>query len=193
MVRRLRIFLVVLWMVAAQAAPAQRPQEPAPYTDPDAYDVYSALIPGLRTSRFYVIQESIPAIQFSVFTDPCFSKKFQREYRELLKNFDEANRRPLRLLRKFHLDESYELLQPGNGGSESGEGGWGAFHKRFPGSGGIISMSAVGFNKKKTEAFVWIGFSCGPLCGSWSYRLLEKREGGWREIEIPGGRCSMFS
>lgn len=59
--------------------------------------------------------------------------------------------------------------------------------ERYPGSGGILPMSSVGFNKEKTCAIVYFGSSCGSLCGAWSFHLLEKVNGKWREI--PGVTC----
>ena len=52
-------------------------------------------------------------------------------------------------------------------------------------------MSAVGFNKETTLAVVYTGSSCGGLCGSWSFHLLEKTDGKWKEA--PGVTCSMVS
>jgi hypothetical protein len=54
-----------------------------------------------------------------------------------------------------------------------------AFEKLFPGAGGIISFSRVGFDSGLDEAIVSASYVCGGLCGEgWSY-ILKKRQGEW--------------
>ena len=54
-----------------------------------------------------------------------------------------------------------------------------AFEKLFPGAGGIISFSRVGFDSGLDEAIVSASYVCGGLCGEgWSY-ILKKRQGKW--------------
>ena len=57
--------------------------------------------------------------------------------------------------------------------------GWNKFNKKYPGANGIITLSRVGFNKEKTQALVYVGISCGGLCGGGSFMFLEKRNGKW--------------
>jgi len=71
------------------------------------------------------------------------------------------------------------------------DNGWKSFYKSYPQSGGYVIMSAVGFNREKTRAIVYTGSSCGALCGSWRFHLLEKINGNWKEV--PGVNCSMVS
>ena len=59
--------------------------------------------------------------------------------------------------------------------------GWDAFYKRYPGSGGYVIVSAVGFNRGKSQAIVYTGSVCGNLCGRWSFHLLEKVDGNWKQ------------
>lgn len=54
-----------------------------------------------------------------------------------------------------------------------------SFEKLFPGAGGIISFSRVGFNSELDEAVVSTSFVCGGLCGSGWRRFLKKRRGRW--------------
>jgi hypothetical protein len=69
--------------------------------------------------------------------------------------------------------------------------GWDGFYKRYLDSGGFIIVSPVGFNPDKTQAIVYSGSSCGSLCGRWSFHLLEKVAGKWREA--PGVTCFSVS
>lgn len=52
--------------------------------------------------------------------------------------------------------------------------GWKEFYKRYPGSGGYITVSRVGFNKDKSEAFVYISSQSGWLIGSGYFVLLSR-------------------
>lgn len=56
---------------------------------------------------------------------------------------------------------------------------WDTFYKTYPNSSGLIYFSHVGFNSSNDQAFVYVGRSCGGLCGSGSYILLKKRNGRW--------------
>ena len=54
-------------------------------------------------------------------------------------------------------------------------------------------MSAVGFNVDKTLALVYVGHSCGGLCGGGSYHLLKKAGEKWVESPWKGVSCSWAS
>jgi hypothetical protein len=62
-------------------------------------------------------------------------------------------------------------------------GGWGEFYKRYPDSGGFISVSRPGFNKEMDQALIFIEHRCGDLCGTGHYILLEKSGDTWKVIQ----------
>ncbi|HRH44289.1 MAG TPA: hypothetical protein PKY82_21830 [Pyrinomonadaceae bacterium] len=53
------------------------------------------------------------------------------------------------------------------------------FHKRYPKTRVIINFSRVGFNKKRTQALVFVGIDCGNLCGESKVIFLNKNNGKW--------------
>lgn len=57
--------------------------------------------------------------------------------------------------------------------------GWEEFYKKYPKSSGLIFFSRVGFNAQHNEAFVYVGHTCGGLCGSGGYVSLKKLGAGW--------------
>jgi hypothetical protein len=57
--------------------------------------------------------------------------------------------------------------------------GWEEFYKKYPKSSGLIFFSRVGFNSQHNEAFVYVGHTCGGLCGSGGYVSLKKLGAGW--------------
>jgi hypothetical protein len=85
------------------------------------------------------------------------------------------------LERKLSLKINYQLVSDEEvaGFFKEGGGGWEAFHKKYPKSSGIMSVSRVGFNAAKTQALVYTGWSCGGLCGGGGYTLLTKKKGVW--------------
>jgi hypothetical protein len=56
---------------------------------------------------------------------------------------------------------------------------WPRFHERFPHSGGLLEISAVGFDPERTHAVVQIHATSGELSGSGYRYRLEKRDGDW--------------
>ena len=58
-------------------------------------------------------------------------------------------------------------------------GNWPEFYRRYPDSGGYVEVSAVGFDRAKTRAMVYMAHHCGGLCGGGTHHLLEKVDGAW--------------
>jgi hypothetical protein len=63
-------------------------------------------------------------------------------------------------------------------------GDWEIFYKRFPNAEllGITTLSRVGFNKDKTQAFLYSDFLSGPVNGAGHYILFEKINDKWNEV-----------
>jgi hypothetical protein len=60
------------------------------------------------------------------------------------------------------------------------EAGWDEFYEKYPGSGGIIHFSNVGFNAEKTEALVRVKYLCALCSGTETFYFLTKNGGQWR-------------
>ena len=56
---------------------------------------------------------------------------------------------------------------------------WKDFTKKYPNAAGFTIVSAIGFNASHNQALVYIGNSCGVLCGNGYIVLLEKKRGKW--------------
>jgi hypothetical protein len=81
---------------------------------------------------------------------------------------------PAHALPRQDHDALFEKLDP--------DDGWEVFHKRFPGTPGVISASPVAFNEARTRALLWVVFSGGPLEARGAVMILEKSEGTWRIV-----------
>jgi hypothetical protein len=57
--------------------------------------------------------------------------------------------------------------------------GWKSFYAKYPGAGGIMAFSRVGFNEKRDRALVYSTIGCGWLCGTGHYHLLKKEASKW--------------
>jgi hypothetical protein len=102
-----------------------------------------------------------------------------------LADYQRQNEKKRLLQRKFHIDKPYELLsekQLARFDSSAIGNSWKAFYARYPNSGGLIELSAVGFNAGKTVALVRMDHECGLLCGSIQFYVLKKTAGRWRHM-----------
>jgi hypothetical protein len=173
---------------------------PKPVVDPEAYAVYASLLPadGGRApqARRLVIQQETGANPQCMPSGP----PMETTWRAVVENYRTENaavrtiRPRLPLASPYVVVPSAEidalfLVVPGNP-----ELGWSGFYKRYPDSDGFFVLSAVGFDRPKTRAMVYLAHACGALCGGGTHHLLEKRDGRWREADVPGlTTCSWVS
>jgi hypothetical protein len=188
----MRFFLiVVLASVLCVCVAAQNPTS-GQYDDEDAYEIYSLLLPGEQSYGIakgtLVIQQETDA--YLKLDDDCLTSQAGREFRDAIEDYKRHNE-PMMLQRKFKIDKSYELVSTETIGTLIKDHDWGSFYKQSPDSGGIIRMSAVGFNRQETLAIVDTGSSCNNQCGRGSLHLFKKIDGKWKPV--PGVRCFLTS
>lgn len=188
--------LLTLVSLSFSWAARTEPTELELYNEQEAYQVYAALfresvIWWTTRAEALVIQEETTGGM----DDECLprGKKFGKEFRAAVANYKKLNQSPRRLVASFPLERRYELVSKDEVSKIFKEGGWEDFGKRFPGSQGYIELSAVGFNPGKTKAVVYIGHSCGLLCGEGRFYLLEKLNGEWRLSETEFSSCMWAS
>jgi len=188
------IRLVVASCLCWSAIAAGQTTSGAPTHDfTDAYQIYSLLLPHEESYEFakgtVVIQEEM--VSDRAVSERCVTPEAARRFKDAIADYRHVNSQRGVLKRQFRIERSYEVVSSDTIKALFKDGGWGSFYKRYPESGGYIIMSAVGFNKERTRAIVYTGSSCGDLCGSWRFHLVEKIHGNWREV--PGVSCAMFS
>ncbi len=59
------------------------------------------------------------------------------------------------------------------------DGVWHVIEETYPGAGGVVSFSPIGFSLDGEQAVFGVGFSCGPVCGNGVGVLMRKRAAGW--------------
>ena len=146
--------LFCLVMTGGTSAQSQRRID-----DPEAYAIYSLLISNERPIREgrakkpVIIAETSNHAEISTclecgpIPDPGIAS--------LVRAFQEVNKSPWQLQRKFTLSLPYELVPEESFRSyfkDADAQGWKEFYKIYPESGGALSMSAVGFDPARTRA-----------------------------------------
>jgi hypothetical protein len=100
-----------------------------------------------------------------------------------LSNYLSQNRESRHLENHFNLKVKTVLINQKEVESifkEHSMDGLGIIFERYPGSRGLITLSAVGFNPDMTQALVHVALSCGALCGEGNLFLLRKDNGVWK-------------
>ncbi len=169
----------------------QARKSPGPYEDPDAYEVYSAVLSRNGGGRIRSLssffrtfrQRNGPSVRLrALFKGTPSSPDDSTVFSSL------SNRRTgtVAAAIPFCFPKALpncQLLRVGGSFSSSraehNRDGWEGFRQTFPDSAGYVILSAVGFNSEKTIALVYVEYRCGGLCGSSRYYILEKRDGRW--------------
>lgn len=89
---------------------------------------------------------------------------FKEASSETLESYVERNQEPSQLSPDMDLGVDYVLLST---------------EEAFQGSDQYFMFSRVGFNQALDQALVYVADVAGPLAGSGSYFLMEKKEGQW--------------
>jgi len=186
---------VVLGCVLCVCVPAQN--SAAGKYDEDAYEIYSLLVSGDQAYRFangtLVIQQE--TVTSEKLDDSCLTPQAAREFRDAIEDYRRHNERLL-LQRNFNIDKPYELVNTETIGTLIKDCNWDDFYKRYPDSGGIFMMSAVGFNRQRTLAIVYtwrnVKLACNNHCSAGScpvpagaaenFHFLKKTNGKWKLV-----------
>jgi len=59
-----------------------------------------------------------------------------------------------------------------------------AFERRHALAPGSVAVSRIGFDASGSQALLYISFSCGSLCGSGTFVLLERDAGRWKVLKM---------
>jgi len=154
----------------------------APYENTDAYDVYDAIL-----STDDAASATSPLVISAVTEASGMCLKPEGEWKRVLMpaiaDYKEQNEKTYRLQPKFRMKQQYELLTKQE------------IYARFkhPGEGGWVVLSAVGFNRQRNFAILWVSRGCPGLCGGATFHVLHKIEGKWKPLEWKGSSCVIAS
>jgi len=193
--------ITALFFVAFTIHTADRQQrsgstanQPQPYEDAEAYEVYSAVLP----SEWIWSVQKAKTLAFHVETRAygmCLRPEgeFQEIMGQAISEYIKLSQKTWLLQRHFNIEKPYVLITSDELKRAFEDGGWEKFYKRHPNSGGWIELSAVGFNTDKTVAVVYVGHSCGLLCGGGGFHVLQKKDAKWAPLKWKGTSCSSAS
>jgi hypothetical protein len=157
------------------------PQEPPvaqPYKEPDAYQIYSLLVPQEESYGFakgtLVIQEE--TVSHDAVTEADLSPEVASRFKDAVSDYERVRTKKWLLQRQFKIEKPYQIVDNQTFTRLQ------ASDEPRPKSGGYIFMSPVGFNRGKTLAIVYTGSICGGLCGRAQFHLLEKVHGQWKDV-----------
>ena len=168
--------------------------------DPEAYRVYEAVFTGKRPAAGAGPRQIVIRAE-TVRRDDCglSGPALEREWKTVVESFKRENATARVLLPGFTIQPPYALVTSAELASMFAQGretdaGWGSFYEAFPGSGGYFEVSAVGFDRGRTHAMVYVANRCGILCGGGTHYLLEKVDEVWREADPEGlSRCQWMA
>lgn len=187
-----RVVTVAFFLCSSNAV-AQHPTAAEPYHATEAYLVYSVLLPHEEavesaTGTLVVREETVSNPEAP---EPCSTPESAVKFKDAIAGYKQENGKPWLLQREFQSEKPYEIVNSDTLDVLLKQDGWDAFYRRYPGSGGYVILSAVGFNPAKTQAIAYTGSACGSLCGTWRWHLMEKIAGKWKES--PGVSCVTVS
>jgi hypothetical protein len=167
---------------------------PAAYEDVDAYEVFNTILPTEWPSRVAQAKRLVVRSETKTY-QMCLRPEAQWEEKvgPAISDYLRLNQKPWLLQPRLSIETPYEFMTPRKFRATLDRGGWDGFYRQYPGSGGLIELSAVGFNRDKTVAVVYIGHGCGMRCGGGTFHVLEKKDGKWSELDWKGARCSWVS
>jgi hypothetical protein len=100
--------------------------------------------------------------------------------KETLNSYLARNAQPSQLSPDMKLGMDYVLLSADELAKISSQPNWGELlTEKYPNSNGYTIFSRVGFNNSLDQTVIYVGKVAGPLMGSGSYYLMEKKNGEW--------------
>ena len=193
MLRPLLISLLVALLLPQATSPKK--DEPAePYVDLDAYDVYAAILPSewplsVAHARSLVIGGETTGYKMCLVPD----MESEALVGAAISDYVKKNEKSWTLQPLLSLDVPYLLITADEFKSVAQRGAWKTFNEQHPNTGGVIALSAVGFNADKTVAVVYMEHSCGGDCGGGGFHVLQKKDGKWLPLKWKGTSCAWDS
>lgn len=153
----------------------------------DEYAVYSALIRDLyvRDGRRQVVIANptcCGAEATAKYGTHFLYQQWAPISQEAFEDFRRRNAARVSLKRSFTLPTAYvffsfdEIRKFASHPQDSFKD----FYAKYPGSGGFITLSRVGFNRKRDEALVYSNMVCGVSCQEGKFIVLAKTNAVWK-------------
>jgi hypothetical protein len=189
-----RLVLLGLAITTSTALiPAQTKTAPPADRRPDAYQIYSLVMPGqvfadMDAGGPWAIADSTvneddvnPKLAPEAFLQPPSDNP--RGFREAVSDYNQRKKERMPLTRRFNLSRPYVLLLPDDvaqfKASRTSPNSLSDQQSAYGQYLGITFFSEVYFNTAQTAALVYILDWCGNLCSQSAWVYLEKQNGAW--------------
>jgi hypothetical protein len=77
----------------------------------------------------------------------------------------------------------YELVPAGKVYFFTNGGWWPDYYQKYPGAQGLLTLSRVGFSPDVKQAVFYASNTCGGLCATDAYVVMERRDSGWTIVK----------
>jgi hypothetical protein len=190
-------FMLIAFLTQVSQKATPKPPEVACSNTPDEAEIYSAAIHDTLLKddqsehQIVLLDETFAGYPPGMSASTSFGGKAKKELleasgAETKSDFDARTRLHCSVTTNieprsrivFVNPKEEEMLFPG------GAGNWSKFKKHYPRASGFTVMSAIGFNGAHDQALLYVGTSCGDLCGSGYFVLLTKKDGQWQVEKV---------
>jgi hypothetical protein len=183
-----------LFVVFVTLRPIASCQTPNTYTDTDAFNVYSVLMPSPIGGKVVLVVSTTTKPDRCSLDDTSIP---DADFREAVQDFQRTNKQEWNLAEEFtrasvkaNLIDSKEWKSYFRKGADKG---WKKFYRAHPTAVGTVAFSSVGFNNKRTAAVVYREIVSCSECGVGSLHFLKKEATGWTEIKPGYATCGWIS
>jgi len=193
------VFTLLLWtipLLGQRAYPVDVNSDgnmPGKYQDPEAYQVYAAVLSLDQAARDSDILAIRREADSSSNVCPEAENKLDVDIQQAISNYEQMNSKVWLLERMFPIEKPYELLAsseivaaPSNGIEK-----WETAVQQYLDSAGWIGLSVVGFNSDKTAAVLYFEHQCRHLCSSGAFHFLRRVGDTWTPIETGLENCAL--
>jgi len=183
MTPRIMPLLLIACALVCQSEPARQKKQPALYDVAEAYEVYAAILPSewpwsvAHAKKLTIRSETVPYTNCLRVDD-----KREKGIDLAIANYLELNKEAWLLEGAFRIDLPYELTSKDDLSLQQDRD-----------TGGLIEVSAVGFNADKTVAVVYMGHRCGLMCGGGGFHVLLMKHGRWQPVSKVIAGCGWVS
>jgi hypothetical protein len=144
----------------------------------ESYRVYSVILNHKWEKGNVAVRDRTDRGLFQ--NDEWLDKNAGKSDPEAVNDFKNANDNDVQLESRFdYTGKIYLIDQQEFKKTIGGGNGWDAFRSSHPGASGIITFSAVGFDRDGSRAVVNVSYLCASHCGNGSFYILEKNNGEW--------------
>jgi hypothetical protein len=196
MKRNLAWFIFVLASAAVASQPTRSRQTPTRYTDVDAFDVYSAVMPRPISGKAVLVVNTTTKPETCSLTDADIANIPNADFREAMQDYRRANNELWILAGEFRGPVKADFVDRKELDSYFRKGadkGWKRFYGAHPNASGTVAFSAVGFNDKHIAAVVYVEIVSCSECAVGGLHLLQKGTNGWTEIKPDLTNCGWIS